>query len=311
METIDVTLIEPRKKHPTIFFKFDSLPVNETLVIENDHDPKPLYYQLVAERGQIFTWEYLENGPERWVVKITKTKADDDGEKVGEMVAKDFRKAQVFEKFGIDFCCGGKKSLRKACEESNANITEVKAELEKLDKQSTESAKKETELSQKELVALIVNKHHSYVKESNPFLRQFTNKIATVHGDRHPELIEIKSLFEDIANELDNHMFKEEQILFPYIEELENAENEKRAAQPAPFGTVENPINMMESEHDTAGEILRKIKSLSNDYTPPADACNSYRITYAKLKEYENDLHIHIHLENNILFPRAIAMEKK
>lgn len=311
METIDVTLIEPKKKHPTIFSKFDQLPVGEILTIENDHDPKPLYYQMIAERGPIFNWEYLENGPEKWVVRITKTEVDEAGERVGELVVKDHRKAEVFQKFGIDFCCGGKKTLRKACEENNINLNELKQELAKLEESESHSEKIITDYTQAELVELIVGKHHQYIKESNPFLRQFTHKIAVVHGASNPELLEIQSLFDELASELDHHMFKEEHILFPYVVELESAMVEGRIPEMPPFGTVENPIHMMEDEHERAGEILKRIRILSNNYTPPESACNSYRITFAKLNEYEQDLHEHIHLENNLLFPRAIVMEKQ
>ncbi|MBI2259684.1 MAG: iron-sulfur cluster repair di-iron protein [Flavobacteriia bacterium] len=309
MDTINVTLIEPKLKHPTIFNKFDEIGENESFIIHNDHDPKPLYYQLIAERGQTFEWEYLLNGPEIWEVKISKLTAGEKPKTVGEMVLEDYRKAEVFRKFGIDFCCGGKKTLQQACEKKGINPNEVQSALENLNTNSTQTENYHS-WSLDFLADYIVNKHHTYVKESHSILFDLSQKVARVHGDKHPELIEIAHLYEEIANELQMHMHKEEMILFPYIKKLVLASKNEIPFEQAPFGSIVNPINMMESEHELAGEHLEKIHEYSNNYTPPADACNSYRVLFAKLSEYEKDLHQHIHLENNLLFPKAIELEK-
>lgn len=311
METLDVTVIEPRLKHSTIFEKFDALSGGQAFVIHNDHDPKPLYYQLIGERGEVFDWEYLLNGPEIWEVKITKLNTGEKPASIGELVASDFRKAEVFRKFGLDFCCGGKKSIKEACKEKGLDITEVEKELKAVD---NKPKVREDDFNNWELdflVDYIINTHHKYVLEAIPMLDEFSSKVARVHGESHPEVVLIAEHYNAVANELKAHMPKEEQILFPYIKEMVESKKQGAILNPAGFGTIENPIRMMESEHISAGENMEKIHQLSNSFTPPVDACNSYRVLFGKLEEFEQDLHRHIHLENNILFPKAIALEKE
>ncbi|SFG46357.1 iron-sulfur cluster repair di-iron protein [Pontibacter chinhatensis] len=310
IEKLDVTVLEPRMKHPTIFQWFDNLKGGEAFVIHNDHDPKPLYYQLLGERGNVFKWEYLEQGPEVWEVRISKL-TPEEGETVGELVAKDYRKAQVFKKYGIDFCCGGKKSVKQVCAEKGISQDELEAELIALDE--AEKAR-EVEYNKWDLGFLadyIVNTHHKYLQEAIPALYEYTTKIARVHGSRHPELLEVVKHYTNVANELEAHMPKEERVLFPYIKQLEEAKKSGVKLEPAGFGSIQNPINMMEMEHESAGGEMERIRELTNNYTLPADACATYTVAFKKLKEFEDDLFRHIHLENNILFPKAIEMEKE
>ncbi len=311
METLDVTQIEPRLKHPAIFQKFDALSGGEAFVIHNDHDPKPLYYQMIAERGQTFDWEYLEEGPVIWEVKISKLNLKEKPSTIGELVTEDFRKAEVFSKYGLDFCCGGGKSLKEACEEKGINEKEVESALAQVESQAKNRQQDFNSWELDFLVDYIINIHHKYVKESVNMLYEFSDKVANVHGENHPEVIKIAGLFETIANELDVHMQKEENILFPYIKQLAIAKRENTGMEPSPFGSVENPIKMMETDHVAVGSSMDEINSLSNSFTPPEDACSSYRALYSKLKEFEQDLHQHIHLENNILFPKSIRLEKE
>ena len=161
------------------------------------------------------------------------------------------------------------------------------------------------------LAEYIEKKHHRYVEEKTPILRQFLDKLCKVHGERHPELFKINELFTASSGELASHMKKEELILFPFIKKMVKAKLENSAVQSPQFGTVENPIAMMMEEHDNEGSRFREIDALTNNYTPPADACNTYKVTYAMLQEFEKDLHLHIHLENNILFPEAIKLEQQ
>jgi regulator of cell morphogenesis and NO signaling len=153
-----------------------------------------------------------------------------------------------------------------------------------------------------------VNTHHSYVKKYLPEIRGYAAKVAKVHGGAHPELATIQTLVETLNAELLGHLHKEEAILFPFIKRLVKVEPGQNAF--SPFGTIQNPISVMELEHETAGGILEKIRALTNNYTLPADACASYSLLYRMLDEFENDLHTHVHLENNILFPKALALEK-
>lgn len=307
---IDVTKIEPRLKHPTIFENFDSLPGGEAVIIHNDHDPKPLYYQLLAERGNTFSWAYLENGPLVWEVEIRKNEPGKHIETIGEIAAKDLRKAEVFKKYGLDFCCGGKKTLEEACKEKGLDVVQVKEELERpIDAQSKAPLHNFNSWNLTFLSDYIVNVHHTYVKENIPVLADLSQKVADHHGKTNPELEGIRDKVDEMLSELKVHLKKEENILFPYIKQLENSKLHGGAA-PGAFGSVMQPISVMENDHDIVGDLANEIRILSDNYTVPANACNSYTLLYKKLSEFEDDLHMHIHLENNILFPKAVKMEK-
>lgn len=226
---------------------------------------------------------------------------------IGELVAEDYRAAEVFAKYGIDFCCKGNQTIHDVCEkkkiDENALINDLSDILKSLENSVIDYQAWPIDL----LADYIEKKHHRYVQNKTPVIQQYLTKICSVHGKGHPELVEILESFNASAQMLAAHMKKEELILFPYIRKMFVAQdNEVLTPQ---FGTVQNPINMMKEEHDVEGERFRKIAELTNNYTPPEDACNTFRVTYALLKEFENDLHLHIHLENNILFPKAIAME--
>jgi regulator of cell morphogenesis and NO signaling len=219
---------------------------------------------------------------------------------------------RTFEKLGIDYCCGGSRSLRDACQHAHVTLEDVLGELEQGSsfKPATETARQDfANGNLGELVEHIIGTHHVYVKQELPRLQQLLKKVVAVHGAGHPELAEIQQIFQGVSEELSSHMMKEEHILFPYIVALENAVSHGRPRPRPAFGTVSNPVHMMELEHDSAGAALKEIGALSSNYQPPESACFSYRTLYTALKEFETDLHQHVHLENNILFPRAIAME--
>lgn len=306
---LNVTLIEPRLKHPTIFKHFDALKEGEAFEILNDHDPKPLYYQLLGERGNIFTWSYLEQGPQWWRVQIKKNDLA-NGDTVGEIAAKDIRKAEVFKKYGIDFCCGGKKSLKQVCEEKGLDLEIVEAELES-PAQKVSSANNYNGWELDFLADYIYNQHHRYYYDELPVLKGLVTKVTQHHGSNHPELKYVYSLFGQLVHELDTHFMREEKVVFPFIKALVLAKRtgnfEALNSQPS----LTEPIRLMEVDHEAAGEILEEIQKLSGNYTPPADACNSYHFLYKKLKDLDEDLHQHIHLENNILFPKALKLDRE
>jgi regulator of cell morphogenesis and NO signaling len=228
---------------------------------------------------------------------------------IGELVAKDYRTAAVFKKYDIDFCCQGSRTISDACNAEQIDelvlLTDLNALLEAPSENTTDYSSWPLDL----LADYIEKKHHRYVVEKTLEIQPYLNKICSVHGGRHPELLEIKDHFNATAEALAQHMKKEEFILFPYVRQMVQVQHQNSKWQPAPFGSVENPIDMMKEEHTTEGDRLRKIESLSNNYTSPEDACNTYRVAIALLQEFEQDLHLHIHLENNILFPKAIALE--
>ncbi len=230
---------------------------------------------------------------------------------VADFVTENIKTAHIFKKYGIDFCCGGGISIEKACAKNNVDRSLLEKELLEVDT-VVERAYDYDKWEVTFLIDHIINVHHSYVNESLPIISQYANKVAKVHGHHYKEVVEINTLFHKVANELLMHLHKEEEILFPYIKELAKTEKEDVHNNiTPPFGSVNNPIRMMEEEHETAGDIFKEIAVLTKNYTPPAEACNTFRALYAKLEEFEQDLHLHIHLENNILHPKAIALEKK
>lgn len=229
---------------------------------------------------------------------------------VGEIVKNNYQTAEIFKKYKIDFCCGGNKTIDEACSDKNISVDELTAALSERTNQSSGDNHNYKDWEPDFLADYIINVHHKYVKENIPLLSEFTNKISNVHGERHPELRKVASYFGEVAAELQHHMMKEERILFPYIIKLQEAFKNNAAIDPSPFGTVCNPIAMMEMEHESASNLLKQMREITNDYTLPEDACSTYTVTFKKLDEFENDLHLHIHLENNILFPKAIEMEE-
>ncbi|MEZ4911512.1 MAG: iron-sulfur cluster repair di-iron protein [Saprospiraceae bacterium] len=230
---------------------------------------------------------------------------------IGELVAQDYRAASVFKKYGIDFCCQGNRSIQDACEAKDIDASAVVTDLNDANKSTLESIIDYQSWPLDLLVDYIEKKHHRYVVDKSQEIKPYLEKICRVHGDRHPELLEINENFNTTAGELAAHMKKEELILFPFIRKMAKAKQEKIALRAPHFDTVQDPIQMMMHEHTTEGERFRKIEALTDNYTPPLDACNTYRVTFALLKEFEADLHLHIHLENNILFPKAIELENQ
>lgn len=230
---------------------------------------------------------------------------------IGETVKKDFRAAQVFTRHGIDFCCGGKKTITDACREKKVNEKELRDELARIETGKDAVAELINSMDADALVNYIVKKHHAYVASTIPVIMQYLEKVYKVHGHGYPELEKVFANFSAVADELTHHMMKEERVLFPYISQLAIAKRAGEKVTPPMFGTVANPINMMEAEHENAGNLLREINEITNGYTIPSGACNTFHVSYLSVKEFEEDLHMHVHLENNILFPMAKQLEKE
>jgi regulator of cell morphogenesis and NO signaling len=228
---------------------------------------------------------------------------------LAEIVTDNIRSAIVFEEYGLDFCCNGKRSLSEACHEKNVDIKDIINSLAGLD--PNKNSENVNYWEPDFLVDYIVNNHHQYVRRMIPIISLHADKVTSVHGENHPETKQIADLFLAVRQELESHMMKEERILFPYIKQLYEAKKNNMQITHPPFGTIQNPIRMMEAEHQSAGDAMHKIRELSNNFTTPTDACNTYKALYSELKEFEEDLHTHIHLENNILFPKSIELEKE
>jgi len=211
--------------------------------------------------------------------------------------------ARIFETLGIDYCCGGNHSLRAACEHAKVPIETVVALLGTCEQTQESGVWNDAKLG--ELTRHIVERHHGFVRRESPRLQNLLIKVCDKHGPAHTELYEVKTLFATLVAELDEHMLKEERILFPYIETLGETPRPQ-----ACFGSVESPIAMMMADHENAGTILARMRALSGGYQTPQGACPTYQALYRALEEFERDLHWHVHLENNILFPRAVAVER-
>ncbi len=230
---------------------------------------------------------------------------------VKDIVAEDFRTAAVFEKYSIDFCCHGNVPLDEACKERGVPVEKVLSELGAVVTEPGGVKDPFDSWDLDRLVEHIVQTHHAYVKGAIPTLLAHTDKIATVHGKRHEELLTIRDIFGKVAGELSQHMMKEELMLFPYIKAMVRSRNDGLPIQRPPFQTIQNPLRMMEKEHEIAGSDTDTIRSLSRMYMAPEDACTTYRVTLQELNAFEEDLHKHVHLENNILFPKAVVLEQE
>ncbi|MEZ5016108.1 MAG: iron-sulfur cluster repair di-iron protein [Flavipsychrobacter sp.] len=226
---------------------------------------------------------------------------------LGSIVANNLSTSKVFNKYGLDYCCGGNKTLHDVCKEKNINIKEIINEL--TDNSVITPGIDYNSWPLDLLIDYIEKKHHRYVREEVPVISKNLDRLCKVHGEKHPELYEVQRHFESSANELSTHMQKEEMLLFPHIRNLVKAKTDNTQIVPAPFGSVKNPIGMMMKEHESEGERFVRIKHITNDYLVPEDGCNTYSATYQMLRDFETDLHLHIHLENNILFPKSIALE--
>lgn len=218
---------------------------------------------------------------------------------------------RLFETLKIDYCCGGNQPLAQACAAAGVDLDDVMKRLTEVTEQNSQSggAKDFQSAPLPELITHILDTHHVFTKSEMERLEALTAKVIGVHGGNHPELIRLGELFKLLCADLRPHMFKEEQVLFPYILAMTQAKENHQAGPFAPFGTVNNPIRMMMREHDNAGQILRELRAVTSNYQVPTDACISYRTLYQALDDLEKDLHQHIHLENNILFPKALELE--
>jgi len=229
---------------------------------------------------------------------------------LSEIVREQFQIASVFEKYNLDYCCNGKRSLQKACEEENVPVDKIVEDIKNIYSQKINMLDFNN-IKLYQLAEYIVYTHHSYIKKEIPQILSYLEKVSTKHGKRYNELYKISELFVDLSNELTHHMHSEETILFPRIKQLE-----QNGFEPIPFDIthyqyLELPIIDMEDDDEDADITMAKIKRLTNNYTPPADACTTFKLLYSSLHAFEIDLHQYVHLENNILFPKALILEKE
>lgn len=231
---------------------------------------------------------------------------------VGDLVAEDYRLGSVFKRFGIDFCCGGGRTVADACVKHGVTLDQLDAALAEVRTSSESRGDGDARHWPLDfLVDYITNVHHRFVRDRLPVLNQFASKVARVHGNANPELVELGGLVGDLTTELLDHLAGEEETLFPYVKDLVVAKAQDVRPSRPDFGTAKHPITSMEHEHDGAGDLMKRMRTITDGFTPPSHACNTYRALFATLEEFEEDLHRHVHLENNILFPRALALEEE
>lgn len=226
-------------------------------------------------------------------------------ETVGSIVAKDFRTAEVLGKYGIDFCCGGNLPLAQACREKGIDLPALRRELEQVSARPQERSQNYDAWDLPFLSDYIVNQHHSYLKENTPTIAAYANKIAQVHGANHPEVVQIAEIFDKLAADMAQHLKTEEEQLFPAIRKLTELRKTGGATNDEETARLKAVLAELGHEHDEVGAAVHEIRRLAKNYTVPGDVCNTFMVTYQKLKEFEDDLHKHVHLENNILFPKA------
>jgi regulator of cell morphogenesis and NO signaling len=230
---------------------------------------------------------------------------------LGDIVTEDLRAAAVMERFGLDYCCGGQRSLLDACRARSADVAEVVSALASLGPPTDESRSPAEWRELDALTTHIVMTHHRYVAGAIPAINASLDKLQAAHGDRHSELNDIRATFRALGDEMTAHMMKEETLLFPAINEMALRLRGEDQTGPVMFATVLHPVRMMEDDHQEVGQLMTRIRELSGgDYVPPADACGTYRACFAELRRFEQDLHRHVHLENNVLFPGALAAER-
>lgn len=227
---------------------------------------------------------------------------------IGEIVAADFRTARVFENHGIDFCCGGKVALEATCTEKGLNLAEIIRELETVQKEPAERNQNYASWPLPLLADYIVNTHHVYLKENDEQIAAYARKIATVHGAHHPEVIRIAAIFEKIATDMAGHLKEEEEVFFPALKRADAAKTAGSAPEEKDRDTIRTSLSRLHREHEEIGDAIHEIRHLAKGYAIPGDVCNTFMLTYQKLKEFEDDLHKHVHLENNILFPKAAML---
>jgi regulator of cell morphogenesis and NO signaling len=228
---------------------------------------------------------------------------------IGDLVTENARNAAVFERFGLDFCCNGHQTLEQSCEEHGVAVSEVLEAMAALGEPNTEDRPAPEWKELDALIQYIVGHHHRYLRDIAPTLNAWLDEVVSRQGAGHVELAEVRKLFHEIDAELSTHMLKEENILFPFISDLAVAKRSSARLPSGPFGTILNPVRVMEQDHQLVGNMLARLRSLTGRYTPPDDACATFRMCYAELARYEQDLHRHIHLENHVLFPGAIELE--
>ncbi len=305
----DINVVDISKDPAELFIKFNALYPGKELVIHDSTDPDYLYGQLLSEQGHTFSWNYVESGPEVWVVTIVKQ--EESGlPTLGQLAAADYRKAQVFENLGLDFCFGGKTTLKQACLENDISEEILRKKLLFACLQPCIANVNYNNWEIDFMADHVESSHHQYVTESISRIQNLHNKLLKTHASSYPNLRGVNEAFQTLATHLRDTMAIEEQILFPLIRFLVQVKKGNVSAAFMPE-RIEQIIAMLEVEHHAIGQHKKYLKSITEEFTLPPDAPSSVTLLYHWLQLFENDLQQHIHLENNILFPKVIELDKE
>ncbi|MDB5032092.1 DUF542 domain-containing protein [Mucilaginibacter sp.] len=308
-ENLDLAAIDPLLKLPVFIERFDALGSGHVLVVSNDVDSRPLYHLLVADRGPDFQWEPLENGPEKWRIRILKSPVKNDEETIGNIISQDYRKSRALKNLGIDFSCGGNRTLDQAFAGKEITITHVLRQWETIDQRPSEKGMNFLSWDMAFLTRYIIQLHHRYVSTQTKFITELAFKVAESNSHRNPEIKEIAELFAHTGKIFEEKDQNEEKVLFPYIIKLSEANTNGATLKAAGIGPIYIAVSLLQVESEKVVAGLLQIRQLTNDYIASAYTSSTCPILYKLLAAYEDDALLHLHLENNILFPRAIKTE--
>ncbi len=307
---LELTPVETRLKYPIVSEKFDALRPGHAMVINNDdNDSRELYYRLIAERGPTFRWELLENGPKKWLIKITKSSVTNNEETIGKIISLDYRKSRALNSLDIDFSSDGNRTLAQVFEGKEQSMAGVLRQWEIIGGLPPEKEMNFAGWDRTFLTKYIIQLHHRFVNAQTRFTIDLAFKVAASNSSRNPEITEVAEIFAHIGKMLEIHGQEQEKVLFPYITALFDAHTKGTSLTAADFGHVSAPISLMQSESERVVTGLRLIRKLTNNYVAPAYSSSTCPVLYKLLAAYEEDTHLHLHLENNILFPAAIKTE--
>lgn len=308
-ESLDLTAVEPLLWHPAILARYDALRPGQQLIVNNDVEARPLYHLLNLERGKNFSWAPLETGPERWITCIVKGPVNPGVQTLGDIVSRDYRKSVALTHLGIDFSCAGHTTLDQAFEGKENVLKKIKKEWETIDRVVPEKEMDFLGWNMAFLAKYIIQMHHGFVSTQTRFVSELAYKVADSNRTRNPEIRTVAEVFADTGKTLARIAEHEEKELFPYIISLADALTGGHQLKAGKFGHLAVPVAFVQSETEKISAALRQIRVLTNHYTAPAYSSSTCPILYKLLAAYEEDALLHLHLENNILFPRAVEAE--
>lgn len=310
-QVIDTTLIEPLLKHQLIFEKFDTIEPGSSFIVHDKSDPRPLHSHLLAAHGQNFIWKPLESGPYVWQVKITKKPSGGHEETISGIITKDYRKAAILKELGIDFSCGGKKTINEVCENKGLIAEEVNKLLRAALPPPNSPPIDFLNWDLGFLCKYIVQLHHKQVKINTSYIQELGQKLSISDSETYPVIAQVALIFKKASKLLLLNIYKEERELFPYITELSEAAKKRDKIKEMTAGPLSMPVYQMEAEHEKVVTDFQLLRQITNNFQQPQYISPSFGFFYKMLRDYEDDLYMHLHLENNILFSKAIKMENE